>query len=121
MSHVPPLDSMQAAIRHAVCPQCFRCPDQTRQVQGSGLPRRCEGDCPIFRNLPQLREIAGRAHEGYLYPYLPAIRDLVCQNCEAPLSVDGVCNDRIARACPLNQYLQQVVQALDALPRVQLT
>jgi hypothetical protein len=118
MIHLPTLDAMQLAIRSAVCPGCFRCPAELRVLR-DGTPRPCEADCSIFGNLAQVREIAGRVREGLLGPYRSALRELICQNCEASLGDHGSCNERTARACPLSRYLSQVIDALDALPRAQ--
>jgi hypothetical protein len=64
------LTQLQQALRCNVCPSC---PFRQRPIEGEGLRRPCEADCPLFVNLPALAKRAGR-----LDPMVGRHEDVLC-------------------------------------------
>lgn len=109
---------MRSAIRMAVCPVCFVRPAGSEKL--GDRRRECEGECAIFANLAQLREMAGRVHAGQLRPYQSALHEMLCGQCECE-AAGASCDNSGARQCPLNRHLREVVGALDDLCRQTLS
>ena len=116
MQHLPSLVVMQRAIRHNVCTQCFLRPSGSEKL-GSDQPRACEPDCQIFVNLPRLREIAGSVDSPTLGAYEHAIKEVVCQRCQADETSGDFCAERTTRDCPLARYMGDVVSTLGKIPQ----
>jgi len=84
MTHrLPTLTQLQQALR---CKLCASCPFRQRPIEGEGLRRRCEADCPLFVSLPALAKRANRLdpmvgrHEDVL---CDAMRQIIDQTDEA--------------------------------------
>jgi hypothetical protein len=56
MATQPTLRQLEQALRSNVCTSC---PFRTECIEGEGLARKCEADCPLFVNLPGLAKRAG--------------------------------------------------------------
>ena len=53
----PTLATIQNKMRAAICRRCPNAPRGSKSL-GSGVPRACEPDCQLFRQLPRLKRAA---------------------------------------------------------------
>lgn len=51
----PNLEQLRQALRNGICATC---PYRKRKVEGAGMRRTCEDACPLFVNLPILKDRA---------------------------------------------------------------
>ena len=93
-------------ISQRICPVC---PD--RNVDGS-CDLLAEGSCTLMKKLPLAAEAVLRVDSSYMEPYIQAIRNNVCMNCELR-NPDGSCDVRNTDRCMLNSYLPLVVEAIE--------
>ena len=114
MQNVPPLELMKRAVRARVCPQCSQRPPGSESL-GPHVPRSCEPECTIFVHLPAIRDIAAQTNRPSLGPYEHAVRELICQTCEASPTAGDFCDGRSTRSCPLSRYLGDVIETLEAV------
>ncbi len=113
MQHVSTETLVRRAIRCQICPHCHRRPKGSENL-GPRVARLCEPNCPIFRYLPKLEEIAAR-HANEPGAYEAAIRDLVCQTCTLSPTAGDYCVEGMTRNCPLATYVKQAVELIEGL------
>lgn len=88
---------------------CFYCVD--RNPDGS-CDRREEGRCTLMEKLPLAAEVILQVHSDRMEPYIEAIREHLCAQCERRYP-DGSCAPRDTDQCMLNSYLPLVVEAIE--------
>ena len=114
MQHLTPLDVAQRALRARICRECFkRLPGS--ETLGPNEARSCEPECTVFLHLPRILEIAAEVRDPTLGPYDHAVRELICQVCNASPTSGDYCSERSTVNCPLARYLGEVVDTLESL------
>jgi len=93
MQHLPVINVMRRALREAVCERCPARPPGSERW-GPATPRACELLCPVFVNLPRLKQIAKRVHAHGIGPYEHAVRDEICQHCRLSPTSGDYCAER---------------------------
>jgi len=102
------------ALRTKVCTQCFQRPTASEEL-GADVPRACEPDCSIFRNVDELVRIAQEVHDPTISPYESAVHDRICERCGISTTGADFCADRTIRWCPLSRHLGEVMSTLEKL------
>ena len=116
MQHTPIQTVAARAIRAKVCTQCYQRPAGSEAL-GPTIPRSCETDCSIFRNLAKLEGIAAHVKDPGLDAYEQAVRKYVCQRCTLSPSAGEFCAEYANRTCPLSRYLGDVIEVLARVPK----
>ena len=111
MQHPQLLDITSRAIRAKVCTQCYQRPPGSEKWEPTHT-RPCEGQCPIFGNLPKLLGAVMSVHEPRLDAYEAEVRKHICQRCTLSPSAGEYCAEFATRTCPLSRYLGDIVEVL---------
>ena len=107
MVHLAKIEQIERGIRAGICTQCWQRPKGS-EVLANTVPRDCEHDCTIFKNLPELVRITVKTDER-TGSYENGIKNFVCQVCDASPTAGDYCTDGMARSCPLSRYGGQVI------------
>ena len=79
ITRTPSLELLRHDLRVAVCPCCFR----RRQRSGPSdvtTGERCESTCPVFTELPHLKEVAERL-DPMIKPIAEQLRNEIIERC----------------------------------------
>ena len=98
------------SVRAAVCTAC---------IDGDGFGS-CNLDssieCPVRAFLLQVADLVGRAGGSLVDEYASDLRAIVCSNCLNKTG-GGVCSLRGEIACPLMQYFDDILGAVERVNR----
>jgi len=113
MRHLPITEVEKRLVREIACVDCYQVPKGSETLS-PGVPRACEGTCPLFFHLPKLVQLAGQIGDRPGETEL-AVKDQVCQGCALRESAGDYCADYAARTCPLSRYSTAVISRLQRL------
>ena len=88
---------------------CAVCVDRNPD---SSCDRLRAGECTLMAKLPRAAAAILEVNSDRMEPYIQAIRDKVCIDCDLRYP-DGSCNARDTDRCMLNCYLPLVVEAVE--------
>jgi hypothetical protein len=108
------MDSIERAVRGAVCPACYQRPPGSETL-GNDVPRSCQGQCPIFLNLPKLYRIAVHKDTSTPGALDKQIKDTICPDCTVSPTHGEFCAEFMARTCPLSRFSAEVVILIETL------
>jgi len=116
MTHVRHLsfDSIQRAVRGAVCPICYQRPHGSETL-ANNVPRECEPSCPLFLHLPALYRIAVHNNTSSPGALEQAVMQEICGSCTLTTTAGALCPAFAARSCPLSRFSGEVVALLETL------
>jgi hypothetical protein len=114
MVRSPTLTIIQRKLRESICRRCANAP-LSSNLLGSWVPRRCEADCPLFKQLPRLKR-AAELFDPILRP-----RRLELEHVIRQMSVEGRGVTRGRREprgkSALERYGKRIAAAIDAVYR----
>jgi hypothetical protein len=115
MRFVDQLELSRRALRARVCRACDWRP-RSPEIISPLVPRPCEGDCPIFKNLPDLKGIARfTARESAPGQCQAIVKRVVCRHCMGSMAAADTCPVGLACECPLARYAADALDALQAI------
>lgn len=114
MQHVDSFEVIRRALRARICPKCPQRPEGSDSL-GPLEARSCEPACTIFGNIRPLRGMALQFAGDRLAGYEQAIRDCVCQHCQATPTAGDFCSERLTRTCPLSLFGREVLSIIETL------
>lgn len=112
MRRAQSLNVMQQQLRARICPNCIWRPEGSESLAPE-IPRFCQGECPVFQNLPELMQTAQQM-DSMLGSYQQTMRHRVSRVCKR-IAASG--HQSAGQAGPLGRYRVKVIEVLHALRR----
>jgi hypothetical protein len=109
-----PLDTIQRAIRGAVCTTCYQRPHRSELLPNS-VARTCESGCPIFLHLPALFRVAVDEDTSAPGALEAAVKNRICSGCHLAPTAGDNCVEFADRTCPLSRFAAEVVTLIETL------
>jgi len=111
MQQIPTLELLRRVVRSAACTHCGKRPCHS-ELFGPLVVRPCETECTIFANLSKLAKIAHDDSGNRRAPVERRMREQICLNCHAHVSLGSDCERSVNRECPLSVHMLDLMEPL---------
>lgn len=105
LTRMPSLELLRHNLRVAICPQCFRRPEQGKETDVA-TAEPCERTCPVFTELPHLKAMAERL-DPMIKPVDEQLHQEIVALCHRRLAAQGSYKGAF-RNFPLHRYARRI-------------